>query len=63
MDLVYNNNVQQSFTRMIHEVNTKVITYINYLSNFHAPENLLNLEIIYSVEKKLKISKHEDINV
>ena len=24
---------------------------------------ILNLEIIYSVEKKLKISKHEDINV
>jgi hypothetical protein len=56
MDLVYNNNVYKSFTKMVYILNTQVTTSINgYFLN--SIENSVNLEIIISTEKKLRTSR------
>ena len=56
MDLIYNNNVYKSFTKVVHKITTQVSTSLNdYFLN--SIQNSMNLEIIISTEKKLRISR------
>lgn len=56
MDLIYNNKVYKSFTKVIHKINTQVTTPINdYFLN--SIQNSINLQIIISTERKLRTSR------
>jgi hypothetical protein len=56
MDLIYNNNVYKSFTKVVHKITTQVSTSLNdYFLN--SIQNSMNLQIIISTERKLRASK------
>jgi hypothetical protein len=56
MDLIYNNNVYKSFTKVVHKITTQVSPSINdYFLN--SIQNSMNLQITISTERKLRASK------
>lgn len=56
MDLIYNNNVYKSFTKVIHKITTQISTSLNdYFLN--SIQNSMNLQIIISTERKLRTSR------
>jgi len=57
MDLIYNNKVFKTFTEVARIINTQITSPIKYTDSSQGIENLINLEIIISTERKLRTSR------